>query len=132
MTRLVAVHFCPAYPATAAARSAAARPMSASGSTIAALSPPISACTGTPRSVAARITVRPAAVDPVKESASQAVIRAAPSAAPPGTTVNTPSGSSRPTSSARRSAQAVASGAGLRTTALPAARAGAAFQPGIA
>ncbi len=133
ITRLVAVHFCPAYPAMAAAMCAAANPRSASGSTNAAFRPPSSACTGTPRPVAARTTARPTPVEPVKETTSAVSTSAAPSSAPPGSTVNTSSGSpAARASSASRSAHAVASGAGLRTAVLPTARAGAAFQLGIA
>lgn len=130
--RLVAVHFWPANPATAAAMWAAARPMSASGRTIAAFRPPISACAGMPRAVAARTTARPTGVEPVKETASAAETRALPSVGPPGRTVNTFSGRASRTISASRWAHAVASGAGLRTTALPTASAGAAFQLGMA
>ncbi len=126
----MAVHFWPAYPAMANANCPTVVAMSASGSTNAALRPPSSAWTGTPRAVAAPTTARPTAVEPVKDSTSAAPTRASPSSAPPGSTVSTSAG--RSSSSASRSAQAVASGAGLSTTVLPTASAGAAFQLGIA
>ncbi len=130
MTRLVAVHFCPAYPNAAAAICAAAASRLASSSTMLAFCPPISAWTCTPLPAAATLTLRPTAADPVKETTSAASISAAPSSASPGTTWNRSSG--RPSSSARRSAQPSACGAGLSTTALPKARAGAAFHKGMA
>ena len=132
MTRLVAVHFCPANPATAPAIWAAARAGSASGSTMAGFWPPISACTATPRPAAAPTTDRPAATEPVNDTRSTLSTTAFPVAASPGRTANRASGSTGSSSSANRRAHAVASGAGLSTTALPKAKAGAAFQIGMA
>ena len=98
---------------------AAARPGSASGSTIEAFSPPISAWQGMPRPVAAITTWRPTSTEPVKETQSACSIRAVPVVAPPGTTWNSPSGRAGESASASRSASAVASEAGLSTTPLP-------------
>ena len=119
ITRLVAVHFCPANPAIAAAIWSAAVAMFASGSTIAGFCPPISACTGMPRATPAAATARPAATDPVNDTRSAAATTACPVGASPGSTVNRPAGRWGSSNSASRSAHAVASGAGLSTTALP-------------
>ena len=78
---------------------------------------------------------RPVAVDPVKVTTSTCGCR--PSARPttgpaPGTTPSTPSGSpASAASSARRSTESGESSAGLSTTLLPAASAGASFQIAI-
>ncbi len=85
-----------------------------------------------PRPVAARTTLRPTAVEPVKETTSLTSIRAAPSCAPPGSREKTSAGSASASSPASLAAQAVASGAGLSSTQLPVARAGAAFHSGMA
>jgi hypothetical protein len=79
-----------------------------------------------------RRTWDPAATDPVNETASARSTSAAPAAPPPVTSVNTPSGSASAKSSASRSATAGDCSAGLSTTPLPNARAGAAFHSGIA
>jgi hypothetical protein len=92
---------------------------SASGSTIDAFSPPISAWLGMPRAVAACATCRPTAVEPVNDTTSASSITACPVSPGPGTTVNTPSGSTLPSTSSRNSAHATASEAGLSTTAFP-------------
>ena len=72
MTRLVAVHFCPAYDIAAPAIVAAAESRSASASTMAGFWPPISAWTGMPRRAARSTMPRPVATDPVKETACTA------------------------------------------------------------
>ncbi len=92
---------------------------SASGSTIEAFSPPISACTGTPRMPAAAATWWPTPTEPVKLTTSARSTRAWPASAPPVTTCRACLGTKRLTSSAMRTATALASGAGLSTTALP-------------
>jgi hypothetical protein len=116
----------------APATTAAARSGSASGSTSEALSPPISAWLGTPRSVAATATWRPTATEPVNERQSTSSSIALPVPAPPGSTWNSSAPTAGPSSSPRRRATAVASGEGLSRTALPKARAGAAFHSGMA
>ena len=116
----------------APAITAAARAGSASGSTIEAFRPPISAWLGMPRPVAATATRWPTATEPVKETQSTPSSIASPVSAPPGTTWNRSAGRAGASSSARRRAHPVASGDGLSTTALPKARAGAAFQSGMA
>ena len=92
---------------------------SASGSTIEALSPPISACTGTPRIPAAAATWWPTPTEPVKLTTSARSTSAWPASAPPVTSCRTCLGRKRPTSSTRRTATPLESGAGLSTTVLP-------------
>jgi hypothetical protein len=89
-----------------------------------------------PRAVVSPRTLRPTATDPVNDTArtSGEATTAAPAAGPrPITTLTTPGGSP---AAVRQRAKCIAlSGAsseGLSTTVLPAARAGAAFQAGIA
>src|SRR4051794_34148737 len=110
----------------------AADSTSASGRTIEALSPPISAWLAIPRAVAAAATPRPTAVEPVNDTTSASSTTACPAAPGPVTTLKTPSGRCWLRISWSRSAQAIASDAGLSTTALPYASAGAAFHNGIA
>ncbi len=81
--------------------------------------PPISHCAGMPRAVACLATSRPTAVEPVNETTSASSITAVPAAPGPVTTLNTPSGTCGARISASRSAQPIASDAGLSTTALP-------------
>src|SRR5699024_12863267 len=101
---------------------------SAPGKTTVALLPPSSRCTRLRLRPAASPTLRPAAVDPVKEttSISGASVQAAPASAPPGTIWKTPSG--RPASSRARAImtppETGVRGSGFSTTALPNARAG--------
>ncbi len=64
------MHFWPAKPIAAPAMIFAADSRSASGSTIDAFSPPISAWLAMPRAVAAAATPSPTAVEPVKETTS--------------------------------------------------------------
>ena len=94
--------------------------------------PPSSRASGVRWAAAAAISARAVAVPPVKLILSTPgwPTSAAPAAAPPTTTLSTPGG--RPASaasSAKRSTPNGASSGGLATTALPAARAGAAFWP---
>jgi hypothetical protein len=128
----VAVHFWPAYPIAAPATVAAVDSRSASARTSEAFSPPISAWQGMPRATEAAATERPAATEPVKETTSASSTTARPAPVPPVTTWTSPAGRAWPSSSARRTAQALASGAGLSSTALPKASAGASFHSGIA
>jgi hypothetical protein len=119
ITRLVAVHFCPAYPIAAAAIAAAAASWSASGSTMAGFCPPISHCTGMPRATARRATACPAPTEPVNETASVVSTIASPAGPRPVSTVSTSAGRMPANSSASRSATADDCGAGLRSTVLP-------------
>src|SRR6266545_3797253 len=119
----------PALSKTPAGAAAAAAARSASANTMLALLPPSSSVTRFTCSAQPAMICLPTSVEPVKHTLRTAgwVTNRCPTTDPrPGTTVNTPSGSpaSRP-SSARRSAVSGVTLAGLSTTVLPAARAGA-------
>ena len=124
--RSTAAQDCPAFEAPAHSAPPAARSRLASSSTIIASLPPSSSETGTGPAAAARITSRPASVEPVKHSLSTpAPIIGLPATAPGmATRWNRPPG--RPedlTTSATDSPTACVMVAGFRMTALPATRA---------
>ena len=83
----------------------------------------------TPDAPAAACTASPVRSEPVNDTRGTPgwVTRASPAAAPPGTTLNTPSGSRSVASEAITSGDSGVCSAGLSTTELPAASAGAAF-----
>ena len=126
---------CPALSNTAAGALAAAAARSASAKTMFALLPPSSRVSRFTCAAQPAMICLPTSVDPVKQTFRTAgcSTRRCPTTDPlPVTTVNTPSGSpASRASSARRSAVSGVSSAGLRTTVLPAARAGAKPQPAI-
>src|SRR6185503_7904946 len=87
------------------------------------------------RSAAMAATVAPTRPDPVKLIADTSGLRssASPTAGPdPGTRLNTPAGSDTDAVSASNAATCDEVSAGLRTTVLPKASAGAVFHRGIA
>ena len=125
----------PALSNTPAGAFAAARSTSASAKTMFADLPPSSRVTRLTWSAACRRMCVPTSVDPVNtilRTCSWVTSRSPTTEPLPGSTVNTPGGrpASRP-SSARRSAVSGVSSAGLRTTVLPAASAGANPHPAI-
>ena len=118
------MHVCPALSSLPTAIRGATTARSAPASTIAGLLPPSSSVTGVRFSAAAFATIRPTAVEPVKNRWSNgSLANAAPVSAPPVTTVNS--------SGAKRCAIASASSAdvagvtsdGFSITRLPAASA---------
>src|ERR1700724_269828 len=133
--RLLAQQSCPALPnepdtdAPACSRSASAKIKLAD-------LPPSSRETRLTSPAAARITSLPTGVEPVKATFRTSGCRASadPASAPgPGTTLSTPGGTpAAAASSARRRAVSGVADAGLTTTELPSARAGATFQVVIA
>ncbi len=107
---------------------------SASANTTAGALPPSSRCSRFVVGAAADITARPAREEPVMDTIATpgCSTRAAPTSAPPVTTLSTPGG--RPASTAISASRRVdegVSGAGLSTTVLPAASAGPSFQIAI-
>jgi hypothetical protein len=126
---------CPALPKTASGACAAACSRSASAKTTFALLPPSSSVTRLIVAAAPAAIARPTSVEPVNAifAMSGCSTSRRPHSRPgPATTSTTPSG--MPASSAicaKRSAVSGVSSAGLRTTVLPAARAGASFQAAI-
>ncbi len=125
----------PALSNTAYGAAAAAFATSASAKTMLALLPPSSRVTRFTCWAQPAMICWPTSVEPVKQTlrTSGWVTKRCPTTEPlPGTTVNTPSGSpaSRPSSAIRIAVSGVIS-AGLSTTVLPAARAGAKPQPAI-
>ena len=133
--RLRAQQSWPALSNTAYGAVAAARSRSASANTMFADLPPSSRVTRLTWSAAPRMIRCPTAVEPVKQilRTNGCVTNRSPTTEPwPGSTVSTCSG--RPASSASSPSRMAVSGvssAGLRTTALPAASAGAKPQPAI-
>ena len=125
----------PALSKTAYGAVAAALAMSASPKTMLALLPPSSRVTRFTWSAHPRMICLPTPVEPVKHTlrTSGWVTKRSPTTAPrPGITVSTPSG--RPASSASSPSRIAVSGvssAGLSTTVLPAASAGAKPQPAM-
>ena len=96
--------------------------------------PPSSSVSRLRLPAATRWISRPTSVDPVKEilSMSSWAASAAPASASPVTTFQTPAGKpASSASSARRNAESGASSAGLCTTVLPHASAGASFHDAI-
>ena len=83
----------------------------------------------TPDAPARACTASPVRSEPVNDTrgTSGCATRASPAAAPPGTTLKTPAGSRSSASEAITSGDSGVCSAGLSTTELPAARAGAAF-----
>jgi hypothetical protein len=101
------------------------------GRTSAGALPPSSRCRRLTLLAAAAITAWPARVEPVREiiAVFGSVTSASPTSLPPVTTLSSPAGSPASiASSARRMLERGVVGAGLRTTALPVARAGPIFQ----
>jgi hypothetical protein len=92
--------------------------------------PPISRLIRATRSIAARATVLPVSTDPVKamQSTRSSAEIAAPISPAPATRLTTPSGRCSK-ADARASVESGVSSDGLQTTVLPAASAGASFQP---
>ena len=113
-------------PATAAAATASG---SASGKAISAFLPPSSSSTGLIVSAAARITARPVGTLPISATMAMpgCAASAAPTSRPPGSTLNTPGGSSPPINSASRRADSGACSGGLTMMLLPAASGAAAL-----
>ena len=130
--RLRAQQSCPVLAKTLIGDSAAARSQSASAKTMFGDLPPSSSDTRLMSSAASFMIVVPTSVEPVKPifRTSGWVASAWPASAPlPGNTCSTPSG--RPASCASWPSISAVNGvsdAGLRTTELPAASAGAIFQ----
>ena len=126
---------CPALPNTARGAIAAACSRSASAKTTFALLPPSSRVTRLIVAAAPAAIARPTSVEPVKAilATSGCSTSRRPHSRPgPATTSTTPSGSpASRASSAKRSAVSGVSSAGLRTTVLPAASAGAIFHEAI-
>ncbi len=125
----------PALPNTAAGAAAAAASRSASANTTLADFPPSSSVTRLIVAAAPAAIPRPTSVEPVKAifATSGCSTSRAPQTDPgPATTLRTPSGSPAPRA-IRSSSSAVSgvSSAGLSTTVLPAASAGATFQDAI-
>ena len=133
--RLRAQQSWPALSRKLIGAEAAAVSRSASAKTMLADLPPSSRVTRLSWSAALRMIPWPTAVDPVKQTlrTSGWVTKRSPTTDPlPGSTVSTPSG--MPASSASCPMSIAVSGvssAGLSTTVLPAARAGASPQPAI-
>ncbi len=112
----------------------AARPRSASASTMDAFCPPISAWTRPPRPATRATTSRPTGTEPVNDTAATSgwSASARPGTASPSTTWKTSAGRCGATISCSSSATPVAAPAGFSTVALPNARLGAAFHSGMA
>ena len=132
--RVGSTHPCPlagTSPACTAVAAAASR--SASPNTTLADLPPSSSTIGVRLRAAASMILRAVVVPPVKLilPTRESPTRAAPASAPPVTTLTTPGGTPASRhSSANRNGPRGASSAGLSTTQLPAARAGATFIAG--
>ena len=136
IARLVAVHFWPVLHIAPETRCASAWSRSASASTIAGFLPPISSWIFAPLSAATFFSSLPTAFEPVNEIATTRGSRTSgspTSAADPVTRLTTPFGIPASCStSISRTAQSGVRLAGLSTTVLPKASAGAIFQAGIA
>ena len=136
ITRLVAVHFCPVDSMAPAMVTSTALSRSASLRTTTGFLPPISSWNLIPRSAHCAASFEPTALEPVKLMALMCGLsaRVGPICEPrPTTRFKTPGG--RPalsSTSARCQAVSGVSSAGLKTTVLPKARAGATFQVGMA
>ena len=127
-SRVGAVQVCAEFCISVVAAETAARSRSASANTILADLPPSSSVTGTTWSAAAFMIAIPVGTEPVKVMWSMPgwEASAAPVSRPPVTTLKTPAGSPASTAtSARRTTLRPASAAGLATTPLPHASAGA-------
>ena len=132
--RVAAVQSCPVLTKPAQTAPCAAASMSASSKTMKGALPPSSMWTRLSVPAAARMTALPVSLAPVSEirRTSGCATSATPTSSPPVTMFSTPSG--MPASSASSpsiSAVSGVSGAGLRTTVLPAASAGPIFQIAI-
>ena len=136
ISRLDAVQRWPAWKNAPLTATDTAVGRSASSSTMSGFLPPISSCTRAPALTAAAATDGPTSCDPVKLTASTSgdAASAAPSFEPgPITRFSTPGGRpARWTMSTSVHGDAGTSSAGLNTTVLPNASAGAIFQAGIA
>ncbi len=136
ISRLDAVHRWPAWKYAPFTATATAVGRCASSSTMSGFLPPISSCTRTPDRTAASATERPTSCEPVKLTASMSgeETSAAPMREPgPITRFRTPGGRpARCTMSTIIHGEAGTSSAGLKTTQLPKASAGAIFQAGMA
>ena len=132
-SRLVAPQLCPPTRAKFEPFTTAAAAVSQSTSSKIRMGflPPNSRVTllRTPDAPARACTARPVRSEPVNDTrgTSGCPTRASPAAAPPGTTLSTPSGSRSAASEAITSGDNGVCSAGLSTTELPAASAGAAF-----
>ncbi len=136
MTRLQAVQRWPVVPNADQTIPSTARSRSASARTTIAFFPPSSRATRLRRRPARSAIRLPVAEAPVKEmtgTSGDSTIASPTSAPPPVTRLTTPGGKPASAISSTRSvAQCGVSDAGLRTTVLPATRAGIVFQAGIA
>ena len=136
MRRLDAVQRWPAWKNAPFTATDTAVARSASSSTMSGFLPPISSCTRAPAFTAAAATDGPTSCEPVKLTASMSGddASAAPSVEPgPITRLSTPGGRpARCTMSTSVHGDAGTSSAGLNTTQLPKASAGAIFHAGIA
>ena len=124
----------PALPNTAIGAAAAARSRSASAKITFADLPPSSSVTRLIVCAAPAAIARPTSVEPVNATfaTSGCSTSRCPAVRPgPATTLTTPSGSTSAASCSKRSAVSGVSSAGLSTTVLPAASAGAIFQAAI-
>ena len=133
-TRVPLEHTSPWVAKFASTAASTARSISASANTSKGDLPPSSSVTGTGPAAAARMTARPVGTDPVTVilSTPTCELRASPTNPSPCTTEKTPGGNPASSStSANATALSGVCSEGLKTIALPAASAGAAFQQAI-